>query len=302
MKFRKPVRTLCLLLVFCLLAGSAAAMTRALATEIPVKVELKSGAAVSSNAKAVVDSSNLAEGLVMVKYVGGRDVRIKLQITKSGGTTYTYDLNNKGVFETFPLVEGDGSYSIKVYENTTGTKYALAHSATVTLALRNEFLPFLYANQYVNFTADSAVTAQAVELCTGQETSLLKVTAVYDYVVGNFTYDLERAKSVQSGYLPDVDAVLAEKKGICFDYASVMTAMLRSQNIPCKLVVGYAGTVYHAWISVYLEESGWVEKAIYFDGHTWKLMDPTFASSANSSKEILAYISNGDNYTQKYVY
>lgn len=31
-------------------------------------------------------------------------------------------------------------------------------------------------------------------------------------------------------------------------------------------------------------------------------MDPTFASSANSSKEILAYISNGDNYTQKYVY
>ena len=45
-----------------------------------------------------------------------------------------------------------------------------------------------------------------------------------------------------------------------------------------------------------------MEKAIYFDGHTWKLMDPTFASSANSSKEILAYISNGDNYTQKYVY
>ena len=69
-------------------------------------------------------------------------------------------------------------------------------------------------------------------------------------MVGNFTYDLERAKSVQSGYLPDVDAVLAEKKGICFDYASVMTAMLRSQNIPCTLTKGYAGSSYHAWNKV----------------------------------------------------
>ena len=32
-----------------------------------------------------------------------------------------------------------------------------------------------------------------------------------------------------------------------------MTAMLRSQNIPCKLVVGCAGTTYHAWIDVYVE-------------------------------------------------
>ena len=81
-----------------------------------------------------------------------------------------------------------------------------------------------------------------------------------------------------------------------------MAAMLRSQNVPTKLVVGYSGSIYHAWISVYSEETGWVDGAIYFDGTTWKLMDPTFASSGNQSKQIMEYIGNGANYSAKYFY
>ena len=50
------------------------------------------------------------------------------------------------------------------------------------------------------------------------------------------------------------------EKGICFDYAALMTAMLRSQGIPTKLEIGYSGEVYHAWISTYIDEIGWVDK------------------------------------------
>ena len=128
------------------------------------------------------------------------------------------------------------------------------------------------------------------------------VSAVYNYVVKNLTYDTAKASSVQSGYLPNVDLVLAQKKGICFDYAALMTAMLRSQDIPTKLVVGYTGNLYHAWINVYLEGQGWVDKIIYFDGTSWKLMDTTFASSGNQSQEIMQYIGNGANYQAKYSY
>ena len=96
---------------------------------------------------------------------------------------------------------------------------------------------------------------------------------------------------------------LRKKKGICFDYAALMTAMLRSQDIPTKLVVGYTGSLYHAWINVFLEGQGWVDNVIYFDGHDdWKLMDPTFASSGKQSKEIMQYIGNGGNYKAKYSY
>ena len=96
--------------------------------------------------------------------------------------------------------------------------------------------------------------------------------------------------------------VLKTKKGICFDYAALMTGMLRSQGVPCKLVVGYAGTAYHAWISVWSEESGWVDGAVFFNGESWQRMDPTFASSGKSSKAILDYIGDGSNYNAKYFY
>ena len=106
---------------------------------------------------------------------------------------------------------------------------------------------------------------------------------------------------VKSGYLPVLDEVLAEEKGICFDYAALMTAMLRSQKIPCKLVVGYAGATYHAWISVWTEENGWIDGTIFFDGKVWERMDPTFASSSGRSAEIMDFIENGT-YTVKYLY
>ena len=81
-----------------------------------------------------------------------------------------------------------------------------------------------------------------------------------------------------------------------------MAAMLRSQGVPVKLVVGYTGSLYHAWLNVWSEESGWVDAVIYFDGSDWKLMDPTFASSAHSSASIMKYIGDSANYTAKYLY
>ena len=302
-------RVLSALLALCIVGASFAAVlgaTHASANQkpatLPVKAEPKTGVTVYENKKASVDASNLSEGYVMVRYTGGKQVKIKVLITGENGVTYTYNLNNTGVAETFPLTEGNGRYSIKVYENTTGTKYALAFSTQVDLTLRNVFLPYLYPNQYVNYTADCNTVKKAAELTAGKTSDLDKVSAIYYFVTDNFTYDYDLAKTVQSGYLPNVDQALSTKKGICFDYAAVMASMLRSQNIPCKLVVGYAGDIYHAWINVYVEGVGWIDKAIYFDGQNWTLMDPTFTSTGNRSQSIMQYVTDKTNYTQKYAY
>jgi transglutaminase-like putative cysteine protease len=154
----------------------------------------------------------------------------------------------------------------------------------------------------VNYTSASAVVAKAEELTRDVSAPLDKVARVYDFVVKTLTYDTEKAKTVQSGYLPVLDSVLEEKKGICFDDAAMMTAMLRSQDVPCKLVVGYAGTAYHAWINVWTEDSGWIDAVIFFNGKSWQRMDPTFASSAKQSAAIMKYIGAGSNYTAKYFY
>lgn len=259
-----------------------------------------SGTFAEENEKAVIDYSNVKDGYVMVKYKTATTQKLKAQV-KGPTTTYTYTIKPEN-WETFPLSDGNGDYQVTVYENTEGKKYATVASVAVKVELKDEFAPFLRPNQYVDYAEAKETIKLAAELTNGKKQELYKVQAVYEYVVKNITYDTELAANVKSGYLPVLDKVLESKKGICFDYAALMTGMLRSQGVPCKLVVGYAGEVYHAWISVYTEKDGWIDNAIYFDGTTWKRMDPTFASSSNRSEAIMKYIGDGSNYIAKYIY
>jgi len=254
------------------------------------------------NDKALIDYSNAKDGYVMVKYLKDTTKALRVQVKGQSGTAYTYILKSNGDFEVFPLSDGNGEYSVGVYEQVEGNKYSTSNSLTLNVDLTDEFAPFLRPNQYVNYKADSETVKKAAELIKDAKDINETISAVYEFIVNNFKYDKELAATVQSGYLPDLDAVLAKKKGICFDYAAVMTGMLRSQGVPTKLVVGYTGTTYHAWINVYSKESGWINSAIFFDGKSWKLMDPTFASTGKESSEVMKYIGDGKNYSAKYLY
>ena len=259
-----------------------------------------SGELVMDNGRVIIDYSNTTDGYVMVCFTGETSRRLKVQV-KGPSTTYTYNLP-KGEWTVFPLSDGNGSYQIKVFENAGGSSYSLVGAAQQEVELKDEFAPFLRPNQYVNYSASSAAVEKARELCANKTLPLEMVEVVYNFVVTELTYDNHKAATVQSGYIPVLDTVLEEKKGICFDYASLMTGMLRSQNIPCKMVFGYTNGAYHAWISVWTEETGWLDGVIFFDGVAWQRMDPTFASSAGQSESIMQYIGNGTNYSEKYFY
>jgi len=254
-----------------------------------------SGTAVKSGGGAEIDYSNTKDGYVMVRFAGSSGSRLRVQVA-GPTTTYTYDLTT-GDWVTYPMSDGNGNYKVTVLQNISGKKYAILTSASFQVALADEFAPFLRPNQYVNYQGAVNTIAKAAELTGNISDPLKKVAAVYDFVVKNLTYHHARAASVQSGYLPNLDSVLAERKGICFDYAALMTGMLRSQGVPCKLVVGYAGTQYHAWVSVWTAATGWVDGVIYFDGTNWQRMDPTFASSGNTQFTL-----NANNYKVKYLY
>ncbi len=87
-------------------------------------------------------------------------------------------------------------------------------------------------------------------------------------------YDNEKAANVQAGYIPNLEQVLQEKKGICFDYAALMAAMLRAQNIPTRLVMGDLSSegIYHAWNQVEI------------DGE-WTWYDPTYGKNNKNKTE-----------------
>lgn len=259
-----------------------------------VLVPAADGEVVYETEEVCVDASNLSEGYVMVRYMGSAK-KVRMLLETPTGATYNYRLPVDGSYAVFPMSDGNGTYGIGVYENVVDDKYAELFSQEVDVTLADENKVFLYPNQYVNYDANSEAVKKGAEIVADVSTDLEAVRAVFTYVTKNVAYDYDKAATVQSGYLPVVDETLKTGKGICFDYASLMTTMLRSQRIPTRLEIGYAGTLYHAWISVYLEEEGWVDDYIVFDGTEWVLMDPTLVSSAKA-ETVKKQMENADTY------
>ena len=256
------------------------------------------GTSLMGNSSIEIDVSNISQGYLMARYVGN-GAKVKFFIETPDQVRYTYDLPASQSYAALPLTAGNGIYTLDVREHVEGDLYSNLYMDTIDVSIDNEFSPFLYPNQYTWFTQDSQTVSKASDLTRGVKNGLEAVGAVYDFVITNISYDEEKARTVESGYLPDVDATLESGKGICFDYAALMTAMLRSQGIPTKLEIGYSGEVYHAWISTWLKEKGWVENIIEFDGKNWSLIDPTLAAG-NKPSSVKKYIGDGSNYTLMY--
>jgi len=269
------------------------------------KVPAADGKSTKNNEYVDIDYSNTSQGYVMLKYKSTDKKLMKIIRVTNSATNLNYDyvLHTLNEYVAFPLTDGNGKYTISAFEQV-GSKYAMKNSATFDVKVADDMTQFLYPSYYVSYNKDSKAVKMAKHLCTGITAELAKVEKIYNYVIDNITYDFDAAEYVQTnvGYLPDLERVMVEKDGICFDYASLMSAMLRSVNVPTKLVFGFTGGVYHAWINIYIKEVGWVDSVIQFDGKSWKLMDPTFAASSSVDSGIMEYIGDGKNYTVRFTY
>lgn len=236
------------------LAVSAALAAGLLLPEQSDDLKKKSG--------TVVDVGHTDQGYIYVKHKESKK-RLKLRIS-SGSETYTYDLNQNGEFELFPLQMGSGTYKVRVFEQVKGSQYSGVSSISFSADIVDDNLPYLYPSQYVRYDAESEAVAESAVLCAQLDSDQKKADAVEAFVSGKFMYDYMGALLVQDAgtYLPDVDETLASRKGICFDFAALVCCMLRTQGIPTKLVIGYADHAYHAWNQAYI------------DGE-WQLIDTT---------------------------
>ena len=180
-----------------------------------------------------IDLSETAQGYVAVS--ANSEKRLKFQVIKDD-TTYNYDLSSDGTPSIFPLQSGDGDYTMNVMENITGTKYARLYTTSCSVKMTDEYQPFLRPSDYADYDEKSDCVVMANEFSENAGDALGLVSAVYTYISKNISYDYEKAKTVKSGYLPEPDDTLRTGKGICFDYAALAAAMLRSQGIPTKIV------------------------------------------------------------------
>lgn len=253
--------------------------------------------------KGVIDYSNVSQGYVSACYTGSKS-KVKLRIEKIGAKPIDHDLTPDGSVEYFPITLGDGEYNITVFEQVSGDEYSrAAEQKGITVVLDSQLAPFLYPNRYSDYDKNSECVYKAAELCAGKMGTIEKISAIFEWITENVTYDHELAATVQKGYVPDPERTYNSRTGICYDYASLMCAMLRSQSIPTRLVKGYAAPeIYHAWNEVYTEETGWITPELMFKNAGYNIADSTFYASAGDKAQIASYISDASNYQVLYYY
>ena len=229
------------------------------------------------NSYAVIDYSNIDEGYICAKLKNNKN-KIKLQIIKED-IEYNYDIMTQD-YIGYPIQSGSGSYTIRILKNIQFNEYALVDSQNIEVNIDDERLPYLYPNIIVNYNANSKVIDQSFQLCAGLTNDLERIEKCYQWVIDTLEYDDTKIVEANQKYLiPNLDEIIETKKGICFDYAALLCALLRLQHIPTRVICGNTDIEYHAWIEVYLEGEGWVNPDVFLDKEVWSRLDPTFADS-----------------------
>ena len=130
---------------------------------------------------------------------------------------------------------------------------------------------------------------------------LLKKLEEFFLVPGRFKYTLDFRKIKWDERLDPVeDFVRNHRSGHCELYASALTLMLRHQDIPARLVVGFHGAEFnsitgshlvrqknaHAWVEAYLRPEDCTEQMLdngqAGPGGAWMILDPTPFSTGNT--------------------
>ena len=234
-----------------------------------------------------LDLNNQENGSISYGLDASATGEFKLMLQKQGGTKYYYDLK-QGHKESFALQFGNGEYTVTLLQKISGTQYRVLKAQKVTLELEDNKKVFLNSVQNVKWQDTDQAIIKAQALTANLKTDSEKIAAIYNYVINNVKYDQAKANTVKSGYLPNINTTYSTNKGICYDYASLFGAMLRSVGIPTKLVMGtstYTKDTYHAWNEVYSStENQWLTIDT--------TVDATLKSAANTyqmKKDVTRY-------------
>lgn len=244
------------------------------------------------NVSAKVNNSDTSNyiynnyGVVSIRYSGSTDKKIKVMIEKSG-KKYYYNLNSMGEYECFPLQMGNGSYNISILENTSGISYRAVDKYLVKVSLENESVVYLNSIQNISWNESMDAIKKAKDLTINAKNDEEKVNLIYNYVISNLSYDHDKLNNIPWDYLPDIDDTIKNGKGICYDYSSLFASMLRSVDVPTKLIKGYSKNAigYHAWNEVYISSQ-----------KKWIIVDTTYDSQLKVKKINASMIKNSNEY------
>ena len=257
----------------------------------------------NADRSAAVDLADLSEGHITARY-DGNAAKARSEITDPAGRVTSWPLiPDKDTVIT--LGSGDGTYRIRIEESAGGQNYAAVFSASFEAVIPDPLAPFLSRSLFVSWADDSLCAKKAAELYEEHHGDAAAFTdAVYRFIITEIAYDSEISAEVPADYVPDPDRTLSSGKGICFDYASLMAAMLRSCGVPARILSGYFGDYRHAFVQAApgaargpadTEDASGSGRAGKSNEIVWKSYDPTLGAS-NDAAAVRKCLSDMDSH------
>lgn len=185
--------------------------------------------------------------------------KLKAVIVKDG-QRYVYNIVDD--LEYLPLQMGSGKYDVNLLGSNDGRRYRKLTSKTFDVVVEDNAV-FLSRSQNINWNIESDLAILAKALTLDAKSDEEKLLNIHSHIIENIKYDYKKAASLPKGYIPNPDLTLEEGQGICYDFASVLAAMMRSVEVPSKLIKGYSRytPVYHAWNEILIDDTWWVVDA-----------------------------------------
>ena len=192
-----------------------------------------------------------------------------------------------GDTEKMPLFNSlEASYSTSNKKIVTVDKKGTIHAkkkGTATITAVYGTMKYRYkVTVYKKNQNERVKQIRKSEKISGSTNKLSKIKAVHDWMVRNISYD---SNKYRKGRVPGVahtsKGALIRKLCVCDGYAYGFLKVMKSMNIPCKVVHGTAGGVSHAWNMVK------VGKKWYHIDVTWD--DPLIGNSNENAVPNYAY-------------
>ena len=164
---------------------------------------------------------------------------------------------------------------------------------------QQDWLTKIDADRYRNLVAMSDQIAEKVKQADGGRLEFFKAVEDFFLRSGGFKYTLDYTEVLRNEKLDPVeDFIRNHRSGHCEQFAAATTLMLRQQDIPARLVVGYHGGDFntltddylvrashaHAWVEAYLRPEDCTEEMLDTGaagpGGAWMIVEATPAVSA----------------------
>jgi len=240
----------------------------------------------------------------------GRHIRYRVMMEPIGTDVFFVapEINSlEGAYRIIAIDAGgalfnrDAEHPVTVYE----AESEIGTPSADQLRRVDPVVPSNVAMAYLQLPAlDIRIPKLAQQLTASQNNSYDKAAAIERYLRTSFGYTLQLPRTVPRD--PLANFLFERKQGHCEYFASAMAVMLRTINVPSRVVTGFRTTEFNDLTGNYVVRASsahaWVEA--YFPGSGWVSFDPTPAGGtpANTSwNRFLLYVDAASSFWREWV-